>query len=348
MSTLNKQFARLAVAIHAQLLSRRGREPLIELPIEYWQRCSDLVRRVRRAQLRGWQLAANELLRDLRYTIPSIEHELTALLQKLPRPMETDRIVTSGDIYQDLVALKEEFEGLEYDLRTCWLSVVTEPIVLGGIDLGAFEIQLQWDQLARSEAPTYRVVAKDPHPAESRENVTHPHVMDQVLCEGDGRHAIRQALAQGRLLDFFTLIAGILRTYNQESPFVELALWHGSMCSDCGAGMSDDEGYSCQKCGEIVCSDCESLCGGCDDSYCSACMSVCAACDDNYCLPCLATCHGCQARICSGCLNENERCPNCHEKDFPEAGIDPCASPPDGAAVQSHGLGQTPIPARCG
>ena len=179
MSTLNKQFVRLAVAIHAQLLSRRGREPLIELPIESWQRCSDLVRQIRRAQLRGWHLAANELLRDLRYTIPSIEHELTALLQKLPRPMETDRIATTGDIYQDLVALKEEFEGLDYDLRTCWLSVTTEPIVLDGIYLGPFEIQLQWDQLARSEAPTYRVIAKDPHPAESRENVTHPHVMDR-------------------------------------------------------------------------------------------------------------------------------------------------------------------------
>jgi hypothetical protein len=290
-------------------------------------------------------LAANELLRDLSYTLPSVVHELTSLLQKLPRPIRTDRIATTGDIYQDLVALGNEFEGLEYNCQARRLSVTTEPIVLEGVLLGAFEIQLQWAQLANRESPSYCVIAKDPHPAESRENVTHPHVMDQVLCEGDGRHAIRQALNQGRLLDFFTLVAGILRTYNPESPFVELALWHGGACSDCGAGMSDDEGYSCQKCGEIVCSECESLCVGCDDSCCSGCMSVCAACDDNYCLRCLKTCHECQANVCSSCLNEKERCHTCHEKDCPEEGADHSPSPPDRAAVQPHRLGQAFVPA---
>ena len=49
--------------------------------------------------------------------------------------------------------------------------------------------------------------------------------MDERLCEGDGRSAIRQALAQGRLLDFFMLVAGGLRTYNAESPFVALEIW---------------------------------------------------------------------------------------------------------------------------
>jgi hypothetical protein len=48
-----------------------------------------------------------------------------------------------------------------------------------------------------SGEPAYRVIAKDAHPAESRENVTHPHVMDEVLCEGDGKHGIRRALSEG-------------------------------------------------------------------------------------------------------------------------------------------------------
>ena len=129
---------------------------------------------------------------------------------------------------------------LDYDCRGRRLSVVTEPIVLAGVYLGPFEIRLQWARPTRGDMPAYRVIAKDPHPAEGRDNVTHPHVMDEILCEGEGRHAVRQALKQGRLLDFFTLVAGILRTYNPESPFVELVLWHGGSCSDCGAGVNED------------------------------------------------------------------------------------------------------------
>src|SRR6185369_16757988 len=175
----------------------------------------------------------------------------------------------------DLVALRQEFEELDYDRRGRRLSVVTEPIVLAGVYLGPFEIRLQWAPVTRSDVPAYRVVAKDPHPAESRDNVTHPHVMDEVLCEGDGRHAVRQALSQGRLLDFFTLIAGILRTYNSESPFVELPLWHGSTCSDCGARVDEDDCYSCQKCHDNICSECETVCGDCEESCCSTCIGSC-------------------------------------------------------------------------
>src|SRR4029078_3338290 len=99
------------------------------------------------------------------------------------------------------------------------LSVITEAILLDGVYLGPFEIQLNWSRAPDSDRICYRVMAEDPHPAESRDNVTHPHVMDELLCEGDGKHAIRLALSEGRLLDFFTLVAGLLRTHQPESPF---------------------------------------------------------------------------------------------------------------------------------
>jgi hypothetical protein len=246
MPLLNKPLLRLAVAVHTDFVARRANGPL-DLPIATWNRCSELVRQIRRAQLRGWHLATSELLSDLRHTIPSVQHELATVVQSLSRSAALERFVAATDIYHDLVALGDEFEDLSYDVRGRRLSVTTEPIVLEGVYLGPFEIQLQWARLARSDTTAYRILAKDPHPAESRDNVTHPHVMDEILCEGDGRHAIRQALAQDRLLDFFTLIAGILRTYNPESPSVELALWSGSTCSDCGAVVQEDESFSCQK-----------------------------------------------------------------------------------------------------
>ncbi len=333
MPPIYKPIVKLAVAIHTELGNYQRRDELVELPMRSWQRCAELVRQIRRAQLRSWRLAAKTLLNDLRCTIPSLLLEVTAMQEKLPTTVATNRLATANDIYQDLVALDNEFDELNYDKRVRHLSVTTEPIVLEGVYLGPFEIRLQWAQPVSGEAPAYRVIARDPHPAESRENVAHPHVMDEVLCEGDGRHAIRQALSQGRLLDFFTLVAGILRNYNPESPFVELAMWYGSSCSDCGAALSKDESNSCQECCETLCCDCETVCCGCDDNCCAGCIRSCRACDDNYCRNCLRPCHGCQARVCSSCLDENERCLNCHEEESPEARTSHSESFPNEAAV---------------
>ena len=78
------------------------------------------------------------------------------------------------------MALSEEFEGLDYDLANL--------LALGHYRTDCRWTGLSWGRLRSSsngtgwpvsDAPAYRVIAKDPHPAESRENVTHPHVMDR-------------------------------------------------------------------------------------------------------------------------------------------------------------------------
>ena len=57
------------------------------------------------------------------------------------------------------------------------------------------------------------MIALDPSPAASNSETTHPHVQTNQLCEGDGRSAIRHAMREGRLLDFFVLVRQILQTY---------------------------------------------------------------------------------------------------------------------------------------
>jgi hypothetical protein len=342
--SIDKSLLKLAIAIHAQLLRCDCREPLVELPTSQWQRCAELVSRARRARLRGWHLAANVLLKELSYSIPCIEQDLSALNQRLQRGRPQPRIVTAKDIYLDLIALRHEFEQVDCEVRDCCISVTTEPITLSGIYLGPFEIRVSWTTAVRGDSLRYQVIAKDPHPAESRSNVTHPHVMDETLCEGDGRHMIRQAMSQGRVLDFFMLVAGVLRNYNPESPYVELALWHGGSCSDCGASTGDEESYSCHKCGGTICSDCECLCSGCEESCCSDCLCSCASCNDNYCRRCLNSCMECQSRVCSDCLTENERCPNCHEAQLEDETSDQAAEAVN-PEVHADGLGQTPVPA---
>jgi hypothetical protein len=287
-----------------------------------------LAEQIRRAQLRGWHLAARALSRDLEYSIQSLQRELNELQQRA-NPVQRTPATSAGELYKDLMALQEEFEELDFDVGTHRLSVITETILLDGVYLGPFEIQLNWSRALDAERPAYLVIAKDPHPAESRDNVTHPHVMDELLCEGDGKHAIRLALSEGRLLDFFTLVANVLRTYNPESPFVELALWRGSTCSDCGVMVAEDYSYTCHRCGENVCGECESLCGGCEESFCSGCIGGCAACEDSFCRHCLNTCQGCHRRVCSGCLDEQERCTKCYEEELENDAHEPATTSPE-------------------
>jgi hypothetical protein len=340
MPSTIKPLLRLARAISAQLASFGSSNRLVELPTCTWDRCAQLVRQIRRAELRGWHLAAEELRRDLDYTISTLHSELTSIASQASRIPTTKALATFGDVYRDLLALEEEFDEVDHDLRGRWLSVTTEPITLQGIYLGPFEIELDWGRTGDDCA--YRVIANDPHPATSRDNVTHPHVMDDRLCEGHSRQAIRQALSHGRLLDFFTIVANGLRTYNEDSPFVSLEIWHGASCSDCGAVVDEENRYICQRCEETVCQGCEVACCGCDDCYCSQCMSGCEACDDNFCCGCLKPCQQCRRNICCNCLEEDERCSACHEKQDREDDTDPATG---GAAVQPVCVGQASVSA---
>src|SRR3954468_3820228 len=105
MAATKNPLSRLAAAIHSELNTEHDHESLVEMPQIYWQRCADLVRQVRRARLRGWHLAANQLLKDLSYAIPSIQHELSTIAECVPRRAAAVPRATMHDIYQDLVAL---------------------------------------------------------------------------------------------------------------------------------------------------------------------------------------------------------------------------------------------------
>jgi hypothetical protein len=331
MHRRNKPLLRVAAAIHTQVVSGTNREPNIELPTVPWDRCTAIVRSIRRARYRGWHLAAESLCRDLASSLALLARNLTALREQLSRASRgVSPVATVSDIYRDLLGLQDEFDAIDFDIERNRLSVTTEPIELEGVYMGPFEIELVCSR--RPGPPAYQVNAKDPHPCESRSNVTHPHVMDKILCEGDRHAAIRQALTHGRLFDFFTLVAAVLRNYNPESPFVELALWGGSVCADCGELVRDDYSYACQKCGDAVCDECETRCGGCDELYCSGCISRCPACEEPCCRSCLKSCDGCQRNVCAGCLVENERCTNCHEENSGEEATEG-TTPPIGTAV---------------
>jgi len=117
-------------------------------------------------------------------------------------------------------------------------------VTLDGVYLGLFKIQLELDKLCKlyRDSP-YCIIALDPHPAATSDEVTHPHVSNERLCEGDGSAAIKATLEEGRLYDFFTLVKNILNTYSPDSPYVALMDWDGEPCYDCGYVMSREDTY---------------------------------------------------------------------------------------------------------
>jgi hypothetical protein len=186
---------------------------------------------------------------------------------------------------------------------------------LDGVYLGPFEIHLDWSNLQDGHPNNYRVIAMDAHPAAANDNVTHPHVQDEAVCEGEGRQTIRSAIEQGRLLDFFVIVANLLRTYNSGSPYVSLADWHGAACADCGATVSGDERWTCDKCQTTTCGECYQNCSDCDGIHCDECTTSCEGCDERRCRSCISVCSACHDEYCQGCLDDNERCSDCHDKE---------------------------------
>ena len=197
------------------------------------------------------------------------------------------------------------------------LSVVTEPIILEGMDLGRFEIALDVEGDPRRIWGSYEVIALDPSPAASNPETTHPHVQTNQLCEGDGRSAIRRALREGRLLDFFVLVRQILRTYNAASAYVSLEHWSGVECRDCGELVGEDDRDYCEPCGTDICSNCSYTCAACGRGCCSECIETCSGCEERFCPGCLDPCAGCREPFCQECLTD-EKCSSCREDDQEE------------------------------
>ena len=250
-----------------------------------------------------------------------IDETITALRTEKERLNAGNaRSVEQAEVFRDLLVLKLEFSDVEIDLRQKTMAVVTRPIVLDGLILGEFQILLYLDTLGDPDvAACYDVIAVDPVRSMPNEDVTHPHVEANRLCEGDARPAIALALAQGRLLDFFQIVEQVLLTYNPSSAYVAITNWEGSNCGECGCLTSSDETIECAGCEKSLCDSCTQACEKCGDSFCDECDKCCCECGENFCKFCLSECAVCSAPICSDCQSENERCDDCEEETNEEA-----------------------------
>ncbi|MFA5863165.1 MAG: hypothetical protein WC975_00605 [Phycisphaerae bacterium] len=260
---------------------------------------------------RTWSAAAERCRDRMNRDLYFVSHAVGDLQQLSQAPKFTLPAVRT--IYEELLQVQDEFEEFSYDFEENHLSVDTQPIELDDLYLGSFQIQLEVKNLWRHyDQASYYVFACDPHTASSNDEVTHPHVSSDRLCEGDGSAAINMALHEGRIYDFFTLVSNILNTYNAASAYVTIEDWNGRSCYECGSEMSEDYVYFCQFCSREFCEECSSYCHSCDTTVCLSCLDRCPECEERVCKDCLKTCKECGQKCCTSCMDDNELiCPNC-------------------------------------
>ncbi len=262
-----------------------------------------------KALAHNWHMAAetcctrtNRLLCDISYSVAS----LSRLTEKPHKEAPKLHLLV-----EELDQLQEEFGDIDFDKAANTISVVTESITLEDIYLGPFKIQLELNNLGEHKDSPYYCVALNPNPAGTDESVTHPHVSNDQLCEGDGSEAITASLEQGRLCDFFTMVRSILSTYNPDSPYVSLDEWSGIPCYDCGCSVTSEDTYYCEHCDRDYCSECSTYCRSCDTAICLGCSTQCPYCEETICSGCTTLCPHCEEECCELCL---EKCPSCEER----------------------------------
>lgn len=290
------------------------------------------------AESRGWQLAADRVDREYARTLKLLSESVYQSLDTLAKNAEPACRCSLPEIIGDLAALDTDFESVELGVKNGTVSVTTEPIELEGVLLGPFKIELSLRYLGQSHA--YRVIATEPQSAATCDSTTHPHVQSETLCEGEGYQAIKHALADGRIHDFFVIVRQILQTYNANSAYISINDWFGVQCSDCGGTVDEDDSCACARCGGQTGNDCSRACDGCDESFCDDCTSICEGCRSYYCNGCLESCDRCDHSFCKHCLTENQ-CDDCLDQETNEEPTE--TSPETETSLQPLCVGETEI-----
>lgn len=341
---------RAARRIAAALANVRQAVPLA-LPHAAWLDVGRRLSHYQHAMVAHWPRAAAHLREQLRTRLRWLQTDLQTVLDDL-HATSTEAPPTVPFLVAELAALEHEFPSVTLDLADSTLTVRTEPIVLESLELGPFALVGHWERLPQEDFLEVRAL-EPRHPAE-RDDVTHPHVLDDRLCEGAAAGALRQALAAGRLCDYFQIARRTLATYNPRSAYVTLDDWSGTRCHGCG---------------DRVAARGLSHCDHCEESSCSECSSVCEDCDEPCCRSCLETCPTCRLRFCPDCArDESIRCPQCAAEaddvtpeeepdEEPDEAAAPNSPPPSAglrdlaaadAALHPAGVGQALLAARSG
>lgn len=304
---------RAAMKIAAQYRENAARlHSLKSLPTFAWDRVERWERLYQKASRYQYQAAMRICRERLQQSFDYLFRECSTFRDELIQSSQHEPAPSLNTLYAELCALPNEFESVEIDWDEQEIVVLTQSVVLENIDLGTFEIRFRWSAL--SDSQPYRIISMA---QTGEDDVHHPHVQADTLCEGEGKIPLKRALTEGRLCDFFLLIQQVLQTYNSGSAYVSLCRWFNVVCADCGDSVSREDVCSCTVCEHSICDCCLHRCSNCGEILCASCTDKCNSCDETYCRDCLSTCDTCCECFCRSCLC-SEICPACLEESEEE------------------------------
>ncbi len=335
MKTGNRQLIHAAVWLRDEYVSRAeeerarvpsGFEVAVRPCVEQTIRTEHLLEK---ACARSFAGAARRLtqryVRAQEDLLSAVEWHLKQAKQEIPQPPTVRALV------EELLACQDEFGAVEICRAEDRVSIQSEPIVLDGVPLGRFRIDLAPGEIpSGSPLEWFRVKALDPNPSAPNENVPHPHVDGDHLCTGDGSTTVHAALIAGRLNDFFVLIRSILQTYNPDSPYVALEDWDGRPCCDCGYTTNEEGAYYCEGCEETYCDECIRSCENCGTTLCRECLRRSEISEVWVCENCAGQCDDCSRwctteeltdGLCEHCQETQDHKETSHETDPTETTI---------------------------
>ena len=295
----------------------------IEPKSEPWRAWQSLEAHVAEAEhvRRRLQLATAKNLTHARTVVTQALRALLTALSARVEQLGDDYdapVVRAPDLCEwvkELRHLEAEFGPVEIRWSDEVIRVVTDPIELRDVPLGPFAIQFDWMRDKRSAgSKSFEAIALEPNLPSGRDDVTHPHVQNGVLCAGDAKDALDEAVATGRLVDAFLIVRSVLTTYNAKSPYVPLAEWDGALCADCGRRIGRESTFTCEGCECVLCDECAMTCESCSETRCGDCLSPCDVCLARHCRDALHTTDANRA-ICPDCLSHCARCGSSVPKD---------------------------------
>jgi hypothetical protein len=320
---------RLARALHSAWRTQpqsSGRTPIEEA----WCSLDEEFAELQRARYRVELATA----KNLALTLPRLKEQLTVRLIQATRQFEQLRGLYAptaeppdlGEWIREVRQLEAEFGAVEVRWTDRVIVAVTEPIELRGIALGSFAIEFDWQPSHRARgAKSFAIIALQPNTPTGREDITHPHVQDGVLCAGDAVGPLERALADGHLTDAFLLVQSVLVTYNANSPYIPLSEWDGTLCGDCGRRVDRESRYTCEHCERDLCDECAETCSACSETRCADCMEPCDVCQARHCRGSLTDTDN-DRSVCSECLITCARCEQSIPKDELDAHTQHCSS----------------------
>jgi hypothetical protein len=284
---------------------------------------------------RGWTTAADYLRREYLSSLRDIGPAVQSLIEDAEHTPEP--IPSLRDLFEELLAVEEDFNTLSIDHKAGTIAVLTDAIELEDVDLGRFSIELSYRAIGDlSHDRWFKAITQDPRSPSHDSSITHPHVCDDRVCTGDASVPIRIALTTGRLSEFFMLVRSVLQTYNADSAYVRLDDWDGVSCADCGELANPNDLCFCDGCEQDHCEDCIRCCVDCSQSGCRSCLKRSELTQEWVCSSCEASCNDCGKFCAASELTDRGLCDDCQaeadareeeEDDVEQAEPAPAAAP---------------------